>query len=546
VSQLTPDAMHAKVTKFFDGDSVDSAVGLAIDGKNVHVAGFTFSKNFPTTADAPEPVPVSEPGQQPLDAFYMILPIGSDGMLQTTPRFSTLIGGKASNHGNAMALDRAGGAWIAGSTDGSDFPAVNAAGRFVANFVLSGDGFVTHFMADSKFVTTTAGDIVLWATDASRVQGQWALLADASAAGGRRLANTDAGAPKVTTPAAAPANFIEFTFSADAATGYHLWIRGKAQKDSPNNDSVYAQFSDSVDANGNPLWRIGTTSGAPIIIEDCTNCGLKQWGWNDNAYGVGVSAQLVRFASSGQHTIRFQPREDGLSIDQVVLSSTTYRVNPPGGPKDTTIVLGRSTATAPPPPTDNCAAGETVIYTATAMRASGWNVTTDAAAAGGAGLSNPDAGAPKLSAPQPTAASFDLDFQADGNTDYRLWIRGKALNDFWGNDSVFVQFSDSIDAAGAPIWRINSTSATTVNLEDCSGCGMNGWGWQDNGWGVGVMGPVVRFGTRGTHTIHVSTREDGFSIDQIVLSSGKYLNAAPGALKNDATILAQCASPPLR
>jgi hypothetical protein len=36
----------------------------------------------------------------------------------------------------------------------------------------------------------------------------------------------------------------------------------------------------------------------------------------------------------------------------------------------------------------------------------------------------------------------------------------------------------------------------------------------------------------------VQIREDGVSIDQIVLSSGRYLNAAPGSLKNDTTILA--------
>jgi hypothetical protein len=35
----------------------------------------------------------------------------------------------------------------------------------------------------------------------------------------------------------------------------------------------------------------------------------------------------------------------------------------------------------------------------------------------------------------------------------------------------------------------------------------------------------------------VVRREDGFSIDQIVLSAGKYFNAAPGALKNDTTIV---------
>jgi len=35
----------------------------------------------------------------------------------------------------------------------------------------------------------------------------------------------------------------------------------------------------------------------------------------------------------------------------------------------------------------------------------------------------------------------------------------------------------------------------------------------------------------------VQTREDGLSIDQIVLSALKYKNVAPGLLRNDSTIL---------
>jgi hypothetical protein len=51
------------------------------------------------------------------------------------------------------------------------------------------------------------------------------------------------------------------------------------------------------------------------------------------------------------------------------------------------------------------------------------------------------------------------------------------------------------------------------------------------------MGPVIYFQTTGVQTIRIQTREDGFSIDQIVLSPSTYLNSSPGALKNDNTIL---------
>jgi endonuclease/exonuclease/phosphatase family metal-dependent hydrolase len=54
---------------------------------------------------------------------------------------------------------------------------------------------------------------------------------------------------------------------------------------------------------------------------------------------------------------------------------------------------------------------------------------------------------------------------------------------------------------------------------------------------MGVMGPLIYFQSTGTQTIRVQTREDGLSIDQIVLSPQAYLNSSPGALKNDTVIL---------
>ena len=132
---------------------------------------------------------------------------------------------------------------------------------------------------------------------------------------------------------------------------------------------------------------------------------------------------------------------------------------------------------------------------------------------------------------------FELRFNAEAGRAYRLWIRGRADSNGWANDSVFVQFSGSVTSSGSSTWRIGTTSATEVNIEDCNGCGLANWGWQDNGWGTNVLGPLVYFNTTGTHTIRVQTREDGLAIDQIVLSPETYRSTAPGALKNDTTIL---------
>jgi len=180
---------------------------------------------------------------------------------------------------------------------------------------------------------------------------------------------------------------------------------------------------------------------------------------------------------------------------------------------------------------------EVVLYASDATAIAGtWSQVADATAAGGSRLFNPDKGAAKLAAPFAAPANyFEMTFQAEAGVAYHLWVRGKAALDYWGNDSIMIQFSGSTDAVGTAKARIGTTSAFDVNLEDCSGCGISGWGWQDNGYTV--MGPDVYFAQSGAQTIRVQVKEDGFGIDQIVLSAGKYLKVAPGPLKNDATIL---------
>jgi phosphatidylserine/phosphatidylglycerophosphate/cardiolipin synthase-like enzyme len=197
-----------------------------------------------------------------------------------------------------------------------------------------------------------------------------------------------------------------------------------------------------------------------------------------------------------------------------------------------------TTASGPPPPTNE---DDVVIYASRAqVRVGAWRVETDSTAAGGAKIRHPDASAAKVAAASANPANyFELTFNAEAGRGYRLWMRGKADANYWANDSVFVQFSDSVTSSGAATWRIGTTSATEYNLEDCSGCGISAWGWQDNGWGVGVRGPLVYFESTGQHTIRIQTREDGLSIDQLVLSPTTFVTNSPGALKNDSTILEQ-------
>jgi hypothetical protein len=168
-----------------------------------------------------------------------------------------------------------------------------------------------------------------------------------------------------------------------------------------------------------------------------------------------------------------------------------------------------------------------------------WIVTPDPTAAGGGRVQNPNASLAKVPASSSPADYLEMTFSADAQKPYRLWMRARAESNSWANDSVHVQFSGSVTAAGAPAFRIGTTSATTFTLEDCTGCGLSGWGWQDNGFGTAVMGPAIYFSKTGPQTIRIQRREDGIAIDQIVLSAERYFTSAPGAVTRDTVVLGE-------
>ena len=155
------------------------------------------------------------------------------------------------------------------------------------------------------------------------------------------------------------------------------------------------------------------------------------------------------------------------------------------------------------------------------------DVVDDATAAGGRRLEHPDAGLAKITTPLAAPNHYvDVTFDAEAGRAYRLWLRGRAKSDLFSNDSVWVQFDNAVTASGAPANRIGTTQATSVIIEECTGCGLSGWGWTDNGYGD--LGPLMYFASTGRQTMRIQGREDGISIDQIVFSASKYLNAAPG------------------
>ncbi|PYQ90836.1 MAG: hypothetical protein DMG02_08715 [Acidobacteria bacterium] len=192
---------------------------------------------------------------------------------------------------------------------------------------------------DTIGTSATTPDVVLYASDASNLHGNWARVSDGTAADGQLLSSADKGWASTAAPLTAPADYFEFSFAASANTPYHVWARARATADSKYNDSVYLQFSDGVDPSGAAVYAIGTTGALLVnLATDATATSVNGWGWQDGAYWI-TQATTISFKSTGNHTLRIQTREDGVQIDQVVLSASTYLTSSPGSVTvDTKIV----------------------------------------------------------------------------------------------------------------------------------------------------------------------------------------------------------------
>ena len=399
--------------------------------------------------------------------------------------------------------------------------------------------------APPKPPTPGPATIVLWTSNTlpGDLHGNWSTLADATASGGAALSNPDASQSKISPALSTPANYFERTFSATHGVPYHLWVRLKAQNNALGNDSVHVQFSGSTDSFGSATWRIGTPSSAEVVLQGGpSDPSVGGWGWADN--GWGAIGGNIYFDADGPQTMRVQQREDGAIVDEIVLSPDTYLSSPPGPRDNDSTVLPENDGFAsppPPPPPPPPSDPTIVLWTANAppsgIVGAAWQLLTDGSAAGGSGLWNPDGAQPKISPALAAPASYvEMTFTATAGIPYHLWVRLRAQNDSFANDSVHVQFDDSVNSSGTATMRIGSTSSAEVLLQNGpSGTADRSWGWTDNGWGA--PGVHVYFATTGVHTLRIQQREDGPIIDQIVLSPNTYLTTPPGPRQNDGTIL---------
>lgn len=134
VAKLNPTGSEMVYTTFLGGSGSEGGRGIAVDGMgSAYVSGWTESSDFPTTPGA-----FDMSFNDGDDAFVVKFNPAGNGLA-----YATFLGGSSNDYGNAIAVDRAGSAYVTGLTYGvydNDFP--TTPGAFDVSHNYDYDAFV--------------------------------------------------------------------------------------------------------------------------------------------------------------------------------------------------------------------------------------------------------------------------------------------------------------------------------------------------------------------------------------------------------------------
>jgi len=149
ITKLSSSGSALTYSTYLGGSGSEYGEGIAVDGSgNAYVTGDTWSSDFPT----------QNPYQRTLagswDAF--ITKLDSSGSALS---YSTYLGGSGSDHGEGIAVDGSGNAYVTGDTWSSDFPTQNPYQRtlageqdaFIAKFASSGSALYSTYLGGNDY-----------------------------------------------------------------------------------------------------------------------------------------------------------------------------------------------------------------------------------------------------------------------------------------------------------------------------------------------------------------------------------------------------------
>ena len=366
VSEINAAGTALVASTYLGGSGADNGKGVAVDPTgNAYIVGSTISSNFPVTSGA---LQGSIGGGGKFDGFLAKLDRSGRSV-----DYATYIGGSGTDEVNAVAVDAAGEAFIAGDTNSINiFPAASSAVQ--PNFAGgSSDGFVAEVNA--------AGNTYIYATYLGGSQTDIATgIALDSTNGAYVVGSTSSTADfPTTTSAAQPSTggqqdaFLTKLDGVGQTRLYSTYYGGSA------NDAATGV---ALNASGN-LYMVGNTLSGNFPV----TTGAFQ---TTNASPSGV-AFVAEFVTAPQGV--FTPSAVGFAAQAPTVASTAFPVTfSNGGEKNLTIT--KVAVTGPYSETDNCSGNSStlipgqsctisVVFTPTAVGAqNGSLVVTDNAPGG--------------------------------------------------------------------------------------------------------------------------------------------------------------------
>jgi hypothetical protein len=261
VTKLSP-AGAITYSTFLGGSGVDNAGGIALDSSaNAYVAGGTTSTNFPTVGA----IQSSSGGSQ--DAFLTKISASGAQFLYSTYLGGNGGGGGSPEEATAVAVDSSGNAYVAGTTNSTNFPVT--AGAFQTQFVSTQAAFVAKVNpAGNALVYSTylGGSAFNWASGIAVATGGIAYVDGFTSSFDFPVVNATQG-----TFGGLYDAFVSVFTAAGSSLGFSTYFGG-AGSDSAN--------ALAVDSNGN-MYIGGQTSSVNLTTLDpiqATNSGTAI-GW---------------------------------------------------------------------------------------------------------------------------------------------------------------------------------------------------------------------------------------------------------------------------
>ena len=246
------------------------------------------------------------------------------------------------NVSGPLAIPNTGGwqNWVTLSKSGIALPA----GPQTLRVVLDANGPAgvfgnMNYLRLSSASAASAPEVVIYASDvpAAAMHGVWSAAPSAGSPNGTALVTPDNGVANTTSALASPVDYVDVTFNARQRRRTHLAASARRREQQVQRRGVGAVFQRdrerTVGLRGrHHVW----TAREPC--HRLTASSLNGWGWQNGAYWL-AQATTVTFAGGGAHTLRIQVREDGVQLDQIVLSPQKFRTSAPGTvANDLTIV----------------------------------------------------------------------------------------------------------------------------------------------------------------------------------------------------------------